>query len=147
MNWNLVLKDKFKEKVISAKINHDKELNVEVLEVVVNSHDIKEIENITKQINEFIDANFENKINFDNLSILSPGVKYDFVFEDLCQEMYGEKLKIKLKKNQYKNNEFIGKLLEKNNDFLILLWNNKGQMRKIQLEKENIQKIEKYLNI
>lgn len=141
MNWKEILEKQFGSQILEAKIIEEDGLKL--LDISVNYHDLNKVEEISKQLNEFIDSNYPS-LDIDSLSIHSPGVELTYKTDEL-EKHIGEMLTIKLNKSVEKQDKFNGKLLEVLEDKIQISWNNKGQFRKVFIDKNNIVKVEKYI--
>lgn len=142
MNWKEILQKKFGNDVFDAKI--EKEDGITFLFVTSSYSDMNQVEELAKKISDFLDLNYENKMNFDSLSVQSKGVKLVYEIDELG-ELINEFIEVNLIKNLNKQEKFIGKLLEVNEDSILVEWNAKGQFRKQVIEKTNIKKVEKHI--
>ncbi|VEU75532.1 Uncharacterised BCR, YhbC family COG0779 [Mycoplasmopsis maculosa] len=141
MNWKDFLQTKFNEIIKEAKIiNED---NMSFLDITVSYTDLNEVDKISKEINEYIDQS-NLTLDFDYLTIHSPGFKTNYEINELGEHI-DELIDLDLKKSVNKLNHYTGKLLSVNEDSIVIHWNNKGQFRKIELEKNNIIKINKHI--
>lgn len=141
MKWNKLLKDEFKDEIQDVKIINENEMII--LEVKVKYNDIDSVDEITKRINKFID-DLEIELDFDSLSITSPGVELHYKTDELGK-LIGELLDIKLIKHVNKHNFYSGELLENNEENILIKWNCKGQFRKQLINKKLIKSIEKHI--
>ncbi|ADN68697.1 conserved hypothetical protein [Mycoplasmopsis fermentans JER] len=141
MNWKEILEKQFGSQILEAKIIEEDDLKL--LDISVNYHDLNKVEEISKQLNEFIDSNYPS-LDIDSLSIHSPGVELTYKTDELGKHI-GEMLTIKLNKSIEKQDKFNGKLLEVLEGKIQISWNNKGQFRKVFIDKNNIVKVEKYI--
>ncbi|EGV00513.1 hypothetical protein MCSF7_03143 [Mycoplasmopsis columbina SF7] len=142
MNWKEILQKEFGNDVFDAKI--EKEDGITFLFVTSNYSDMNQVEELAKKISDFLNLNYENKMNFDSLSVQSKGVKLVYEIDELG-ELINEFIEVNLIKNLNKQEKFIGKLLEVNEDSILVEWNAKGQFRKQVIEKTNIKKVEKHI--
>ncbi|MCE6056716.1 ribosome assembly cofactor RimP [Mycoplasmopsis agalactiae] len=137
MNWKSLLVEKFGNKINDVKIVNEDGLLI--LEVIASSRDLKDIEELTKIVNDYIDS-LNVEFDFDSLSISSPGFKMDYETDELGNHI-GEIVDVKLNKNVNKLDFYTGEILENNPESILLKWNCKGQFRKVEIEKANIKKI------
>lgn len=121
-----------------------KENNLNSLEVILNEHNFEKISIYTKSINEFIDRTFPNN-NLDFISVLSKGINLEYQYEEL--NINNELLKFYLDKSVKGKNIYIGKIIEKKVDQILISWNNHGRFQKQLLDKNNLKKIEKYIKL
>ncbi|VEU76650.1 ribosome assembly cofactor RimP [Mycoplasmopsis columbina] len=142
MNWKEILQKEFGNDVFDAKI--EKEDGITFLFVTSSYSDMNQVEELAKKISDFLDLNYENKMNFDSLSVQSKGVKLVYEIDELG-ELINKFIEVNLIKNLNKQEKFIGKLLEVNEDSILVEWNAKGQFRKQVIEKTNIKKVEKHI--
>ncbi|TKA59586.1 hypothetical protein MBOVa_0060 [Mycoplasmopsis bovis 8790] len=136
MNWKNLLINKFENMITDVQLL--KEDGLLILEVTASSTDLKAIEELTKLINEYIDS-LDVELDFDSLSVSSPGFKLDYVTDELGNHI-GEIIDVKLNKNVNKLDFYTGELLEDDDESILIKWNCKGQFRKVKIEKSNIKK-------
>ncbi|AIA29767.1 ribosome maturation factor RimP [Mycoplasmopsis californica] len=139
MNWTAFLKEKFGDVIIEAK--ESKADGLFILDITVKYTNLDDIKTITEEINSQVDEKLFEPFHF--VSIHSPGTKIDIAINDL-DEYIGTDLLIKTHKNEYKTNEFKVKLLSVGDEEITCQWNQKGNIRKINLTKSNISSIQKY---
>ncbi|WP_029608542.1 ribosome assembly cofactor RimP [Mycoplasma simbae] len=140
MNWKHILQTQFGEVILDAK-----EENIDgliALDITVKHTQMEQVNNASRQINEFLDT--QNIDRFDTISIHSPGLELNYTVESLSDHV-GEDLKIKLVKAQNKTNELVSNLLEVNEQEIVVKWNQKGNIRKITIDKGNIASVEKHI--
>ncbi|TDV23301.1 ribosome maturation factor RimP [Mycoplasmopsis mustelae] len=141
MDYKQILSQNFKDVIVSAKfIKND---FGETLEVVTTYNDLKDVETISKQISAFLETQtwFTDA---HNLEVLSKGVETTLDINNL-NEVIGKYIQIKTKKSLYSQNIFQIQLLEDHREKLLGKWNQKGQIRKIWFEKNNILSAELYI--
>ncbi|WP_233736060.1 ribosome assembly cofactor RimP [Mycoplasmopsis agalactiae] len=95
MNWKSLLLEKFGNKINDVKIVNEDGLLI--LEVIASSRDLKDIEELTKIVNDYIDS-LNVEFDFDSLSISSPGFTMDYETDELGNHI-GEIVDVKLNKN------------------------------------------------
>lgn len=128
------------ENVVSAKF--EIENNIKFLRVQTNLKDLKEIENLTRQISDFIDKhNLGDETSF-YLDVVSVGTDADINFDDL-QNHINEYIQVWLSKEDF----VLGYLLDKNKDIITLEINIKGRKKKQILTLQQIEKINSYIKI
>ncbi|QJB71114.1 ribosome assembly cofactor RimP [Mycoplasma sp. 1654_15] len=128
------------ENVVSAKF--EIENNIKFLRVQTNLKDLKEIENLTRQISDFIDKhNLEDETSF-YLDVVSVGTDADINFDDL-QNHINEYIQVWLSKEDF----VLGYLLDKSKDIITLEINIKGRKKKQILTLQQIEKINSYIKI
>ncbi|QJR44277.1 hypothetical protein [Mycoplasma miroungirhinis] len=132
-------------KKFTTQISYCKWLNTpegRFLSIELNTHDLKEVNLITKEINNFIDE-IDTNVNY-YLDIFSKGIDLNIPFDELNN--YIDK-KIEITLNQpYKDKKVIEIILKENKiDELFGKINNKGQFQKIYIKKDNINKIQKVI--
>ncbi|WP_027334741.1 ribosome assembly cofactor RimP [Mycoplasmopsis felifaucium] len=140
MNWKTFLVDKFKEQIKDVKITN--EFGAQCLDICVNTTDLTELDRLSGEINSFID-NSGKELNYDVVSIHSPGFDTDLNVEDLANYIDSD-LEFKLIKNIDKKDLYIGKLVEVNSNIAKVKWNCKGQFRTVEIPFENIKKVSLY---
>ncbi|MGV2392845.1 UNVERIFIED_CONTAM: hypothetical protein O8I53_07595 [Campylobacter lari] len=89
-----------------------------MLDVTVKFTDLNDVDKISREINELIDAS-NITLDFDFLTIHSPGFKTEYEFDELNEHLE-EMLSVELIKNVNKMNIYIGQLIEFNKDFIII---------------------------
>ncbi|AMD81338.1 hypothetical protein MCANPG14_00878 [Mycoplasmopsis canis PG 14] len=140
MDYKKMLSDKFGDLILSAK-----QTNTfgKTLEVVVDFTDLKKVEEISKEISEFLDSQdwFSDEYF---LEVLSKGEDIEISIQNISNYI-GKDLKIFFAKSFEGNESIIAKLLDTNEEEIKVQWNKKGNIRKISLKKNAIQKIEKYI--
>ncbi|EIE40377.1 hypothetical protein MCANUFG4_00853 [Mycoplasmopsis canis UFG4] len=140
MDYKKMLSDKFGDLILSAK-----QTNTfgKTLEVVVDFTDLKKVEEISKEISEFLDSQdwFSDEYF---LEVLSKGEDIEISIQNISNYI-GKDLKIFFAKSFEGNESIIAKLLDTNEEEIKVQWNKKGNIRKISLKKDAIQKIEKYI--
>ncbi|AKF41226.1 hypothetical protein AAW50_02200 [Mycoplasmopsis canis] len=140
MDYKKMLSDKFGNLILSAK-----QTNTfgKTLEVVVDFTDLKKVEEISKEISEFLDSQdwFSDEYF---LEVLSKGEDIEISIQNISNYI-SKDLKIFFTKSFEGNESIIAKLLDTNEEEIKVQWNKKGNIRKISLKKDAIQKIEKYI--
>ncbi|WP_029512661.1 LSm family protein [Mycoplasmopsis iners] len=142
MNWEQILKEQFGNIILKAKI--DNFAGVKSLDVYLDTAEEKVVNEYSQKINDFIDEKFGQNLNFDALTIGTRGEQMDYEIAEL-DKLINETLEINLLKNVEKNDKLIVKLLENQEDKILVQWNNKGQIRKIEIAKNNIKAIKKHI--
>ncbi|MBU4690416.1 ribosome assembly cofactor RimP [Mycoplasma sp. ES3157-GEN-MYC] len=140
MNWDLKLKEVFGDDILSAKETSSD--GFILLEVTVKYTDMQKVNELSYKINEWFDN--ENIDRFDGLEVHSPGINLSYEVNELNNHI-GENLLIKLYKTENKVNEYICTLLQFNDADIIIKWNQKGNIRKIKVDKSNILSVEKFI--
>ncbi|WP_406616015.1 ribosome assembly cofactor RimP [Mycoplasmopsis hyopharyngis] len=141
MNYKEILKNNFGEQILDAFLQ--KEDGMKKLVVIVEKHDFDEISKISYEINDFIDKSIPNT-EFDFVAVESKGIQNELKYEDLSSNLEKE-FELSLFKNENKKDFYIGKIIEINDDFLIIKWNNRGRFQKQKIEKTNIKKIQEHI--
>ncbi|MBU4689561.1 hypothetical protein [Mycoplasma zalophidermidis] len=140
LNWDLKLKEVFGDDILSAKETSSD--GFILLEVTVKYTDMQKVNELSCKINEWFDN--ENIDRFDGLEVHSPGINLSYEVNELNNHI-GENLLIKLHKTENKVNEYICTLLQFNDADIIIKWNQKGNIRKIKVDKSNILSVEKFI--
>lgn len=142
MNWKQILQKQFGEIILDVK--NEFAFSHPTLTVVLNKSNIEEVDKYTMLINAFLDANFEDKMNFDVLNILSKGTEIEIPLEELSnfKDTFAT---VTTKKSINGLNKINGQILHDRDNVLQLKWNNKGQFRTLKIEHSNILKVEKYI--
>lgn len=141
MNYKEILENEFGSIIIDAKLVKNEFGNT--LEIITSFNNLSDVENISKKISVFLDSQKWFKDDY-NLEVLSKGQDITINIDEI--EQYKDKeLKIQTIKSFEGNNSFIVKFIEQKDGFLVFKWNKKGQLRKIQISKDNISNIEIYI--
>ncbi|MCU9932272.1 ribosome assembly cofactor RimP [Mycoplasmopsis felis] len=141
MNYKEILENEFGSIIIDAKLVKNEFGNT--LEIITSFNNLSDVENISKKISVFLDSQKWFKDDY-NLEVLSKGQETTINIDEI--EQYKDKeLKIQTIKSFEGNNSFIVKFIEQKDGFLVFKWNKKGQLRKIQISKDNISNIEIYI--
>ncbi|MCU9934515.1 ribosome assembly cofactor RimP [Mycoplasmopsis felis] len=141
MNYKEILENEFGSIIIDAKLVKNEFGNT--LEIITSFNNLSDVENISKKISVFLDSQKWFKDDY-NLEVLSKGQDTTINIDEI--EQYKDKeLKIQTIKSFEGNNSFIVKFIEQKDGFLVFKWNKKGQLRKIQISKDNISNIEIYI--
>ncbi|WP_322902706.1 LSm family protein [Mycoplasmopsis felis] len=141
MNYKEILENEFGSIIIDAKLVKNEFGNT--LEIITSFNNLSDVENISKKISVFLDSQKWFKDDY-NLEVLSKGQDTAINIDEI--EQYKDKeLKIQTIKSFEGNNSFIVKFIEQKDGFLVFKWNKKGQLRKIQISKDNISNIEIYI--
>lgn len=117
------------------KIYFEDELGISFLRIEVALKKMAEVEEISRQINEYLDA-YPTIKDIYYLDIFSSGSDLTFSFEE-APEKIGTKIQL-IKDDQ---NEYVGKILAVNENELILGINLKGRIKKLTFSKETITKL------
>ncbi|UUD36299.1 ribosome assembly cofactor RimP [Mycoplasmopsis citelli] len=141
MNYLKILKDHFNDQIISAKITEA--VFGKTLTIEVNANNLDLVIQYTQQIERYLEE--INAYPDDlNIEVLSKGEDLNLNLENL--NLYLEKMvKLSFVKPIEKELIMIGKIIQVNDDSIILQWNQKGRIRKIHIEKENIKTGEIYI--
>ena len=123
----------------------DKEFNMNFLRVEVSTNDLKTIEEISKRISTLLDEKDPIEGEYF-LDVFSPGTDQEFNPKD-SKNYINEHIKIELFKNINDKKEFIGDLVDANDEIITIKWNAKGQFRKTKISIDNIKIIKKYSKI
>ncbi|VEU76345.1 ribosome assembly cofactor RimP [Mycoplasmopsis columboralis] len=141
MDYSKILKDKFPEMVLSVAItNQDfgKTLSVEL-----DTEDLEEVIKYTKLIDQYLEE--ENIYPQDMaLEVLSRGEEITLDLNNL-EKYLNKMVKLHFVKAVEKEQSMIAELLEVSDNQILVLWNQKGRMRKINIEKSNILNGEIYI--
>ncbi|WP_322875817.1 ribosome assembly cofactor RimP [Mycoplasmopsis felis] len=141
MNYKEILENEFGSIIIDSKLVKNEFGNT--LEIITSFNNLSDVENISKKISVFLDSQKWFKDDY-NLEVLSKGQDTAINIDEI--EQYKDKeLKIQTIKSFEGNNSFIVKFIEQKDGFLVFKWNKKGQLRKIQISKDNISNIEIYI--
>lgn len=140
MNWLDLLQKEFGDDVIEAKETYMDSMLI--LDITVKYTDLVNINTISTKINNWFDS--QNIDRFDSISIHSPGVNLNYNIDEL-QNHINEDLLIKLHKNENQTDHYKAQLLEVESDSILVKWNQKGNIRKIKINKNNILSVEKYI--
>ncbi|WP_406613811.1 hypothetical protein ACJA23_02810 [Mycoplasma corogypsi] len=140
MDYKNLLNSKFENKILDAKLIRK---DITVLEIVVNTRELAEIESITKQINEFLETQEWFKDDY-YVEVLSKGTDLTVSLDEINNNI-GKTVKIETIKSFESLNIFIVELLEDLCDQILVKWNKKGQIRKVKFDKLNIKLIEEYI--
>lgn len=141
MNYSEILKNKFKDEILNVEILTEDGLKI--LDICAKYISLKEIEILTKKINTFVDET-EWINEFDTISVHSPETQLTFPIEQIS-DYINQEVKFYFYK-PIKNMEFVvGKVKEILDEKIIIIWNNKGQFRKLEIVKNNILKLEKHI--
>ena len=123
----------------------DKEFNMNFLRVEVSTKDLKSIEEISKRISALLDE--KDPIDGEYfLDVFSPGTDQEFDPKD-SKDHINEHVKVELFKNIKDMDEFIGDLIDADDENMTIKWNAKGQFKKTQISIDNIKIIKKYSKI
>ncbi|WP_027121413.1 ribosome assembly cofactor RimP [Mycoplasma leonicaptivi] len=141
MDYTNILNKQFNNVILSAKMVNNE--FGETLEVVTTFIDLSKVEQISREISSFLETQSWFKDEY-NLEVLSKGSDLNIQLVDL-ENYISQDIKIKTIKSIEGNNVFIVKLLENSEDQIKVQWNKKGQIRKINILKSNIQSIEKFI--
>ena len=107
------------------------------LRIITNFSDLDHITELTHKINDFIDQHDKSDETYF-LDVSSKGTENEIEFSDVQVD---DHIRITFNK-PFKEHDFIeGYVLEKNDDSLLLKWNNKGQIKKTLFEIESIMRI------
>ncbi len=137
MDFLKILKNKFGNNILNVKMQND------ILTIEVDTCDLEQTIKFTKEIQQEFK---EKNINYDdiNLEVLSRGKKLEVEISELNQH-FSNMLKFEFKKPIEEHKVIIAKLKEINDDSVLVIWNQKGRIRKISIDKNNIKKIEIYI--
>lgn len=140
------IKSKLKEKFSAVNdAFFEKEANMNFLRVEVKFKDLNEVVNISKEISDYLDQ-IDKSDNEYYLDVYSSGTDQEIKVEDLKNNI-SESVQVELNKAIKTHMEFIGELLEANDEEIIVKWNAKGQFRKQVIAIDNIKVIRKYSQI
>lgn len=141
MDYSKILKEKFPEMVLSVAItNQDfgKTLSVEL-----DTEDLEEVIKYTKLIDQYLEE--ENIYPQDMaLEVLSRGEEITLDLNNL-EKYLNKMVKLHFVKAVDKEQSMIAELLEVSDNQILVLWNQKGRMRKINIERSNILNGEIYI--
>lgn len=141
MDYSKILKEKFPEMVLSVSItNQDfgKTLSVEL-----DTEDLEEVVKYTKLIDQYLEE--ENIYPQDMaLEVLSRGEEITLDLNNL-EKYLNKMVKLHFVKAVEKEQSMIAELLEVSDDQILVLWNQKGRMRKINIQRSNILNGEIYI--
>ncbi|WBP84119.1 ribosome assembly cofactor RimP [Mycoplasmopsis edwardii] len=140
MDYKKMLTETFGDVIISAKLT---DTFGKTLEVVVDYRDLNKVEEISKKISTYLD---EQEWFSDEyfLEVLSKGEDIEIAVDNI-QMFINETVKVNLIKPFSGHDTLIVKVLEDQEAQIMFQWNQKGRIRKILIDKENISKIEKYI--
>ncbi|WP_117274958.1 LSm family protein [Mycoplasmopsis edwardii] len=140
MDYKKMLTETFGDVIISAKLT---DTFGKTLEVVVDYRDLNKVEEISKKISTYLD---EQEWFSDEyfLEVLSKGEDIEIAVDNI-QMFINETVKVNLIKPFSGHDTLIVKVLENQEAQIMFQWNQKGRIRKILIDKQNISKIEKYI--
>ncbi|UUD36718.1 Uncharacterised BCR, YhbC family COG0779 [Mycoplasmopsis californica] len=130
--------NKFRDLISSITIKNDL---VEIESIFDNLDDVSAL---SKKITDYIATIDETFLQKYNIEVFSKGTEIDINQHNL-QNFVENKLKVVCNKTVNKHNEYIGQIIEHNNEFIVIKWNAKGQFRKQQITWDDIDKIELYI--
>jgi len=133
MKIEKAIKENFKE---VEKAYFIKEDGINFLRVETSLHKMEDIENISKNINTYIDSNYESEDQYF-LDVLSKGTETSIEWNDLNKEIE-KNIKVFISNT---DEAFEGVLKEVLSDSIIIKYNAKGQFRNKNIAKINIEKI------
>ncbi|ADE20007.1 ribosome assembly cofactor RimP [Mycoplasma crocodyli] len=134
------IKNKFNDAILEIKeLKNDQDFT---LEIVLDTRDLKTVEKYTREIYDFLEN--ESLLGEDtSLDILSKGSDI-IVSIDEIEKFIGKKLVFSLKKEVMNTLEIPGKLLSVDGNNITIQFNQKGLLRKVELNKENIKEVKIY---
>lgn len=117
----------------------EKEAGALFLRIEVSLKTLDQVSELSRNISNFLDQNEPSEKEYF-LDIYSSGAEHLIELDDL--ENYFEKtITVKLKKPIKDKPDFEGKLLSVDQEKIIIRWNAKGQFRKQEIEKSNIESV------
>ncbi|MGZ9413194.1 hypothetical protein ACXX84_01870 [Mycoplasma sp. AC157] len=119
----------------------EKEGSLNFLRIKTNFTDLNDIEKISRKISDFLDKEDSIKEEY-YLDVFSKGSDIDINIENI-EEFINKKIQIWFNEKDF----IIGKLIQNNENTLLLEINLKGRMKKEEINKEKIEKINLYINI
>ncbi|MGZ9414054.1 hypothetical protein [Mycoplasma sp. 5370] len=119
----------------------EKEGSLNFLRIKTNFTDLNDVEKISRKISDFLDKEDFIKEEY-YLDVFSKGTDIDINIENI-EEFTNKKIQIWFNKKDF----IIGKLIQNNENTLLLEINLKGRMKKEEINKEKIEKINLYINI
>ncbi|MGZ9432124.1 hypothetical protein [Mycoplasma sp. 613B] len=119
----------------------EKEGSLNFLIIKTNFTDLNDIEKISRKISDFLDKEDSIKEEY-YLDVFSKGSDIDINIENI-EEFINKKIQIWFNEKDF----IIGKLIQNNENTLLLEINLKGRMKKEEINKEKIEKINLYINI
>ncbi|ATO31068.1 ribosome assembly cofactor RimP [Mycoplasmopsis bovirhinis] len=140
MDYKKLLTLQFGKIILSAKLTNT---FGKTLEVTVDYNDLEKVQVISQEISAYLD----NQDWFDDnycLEVLSKGEALEIPLDKLENHL-NKNLKIFLSRPFADQSILIAKLLEVTKEQIKLQWNQKGNIRKILINKTQINKIEKYI--
>ena len=132
------------EKTVSKVFFEERDGNT-FLNVELKVSDFDEVIKISKEVSTFIDE-IDQTDNEYILDVYSRGTDHEIDLDNL-EVNIGTDVKITLNESINGNQEFIGALIEDTNDALVIKWNAKGQFRKQEVKKNNINEIKIFAKI
>lgn len=132
------------EKTVSKVFFEERDGNT-FLNVELKVSDFDEVIKISKEVSTFIDE-IDQTDNEYILDVYSRGTDHEIDLNNL-EVNIGMDVKIRLNESINDNQEFIGVLIEDTNDALVIKWNAKGQFRKQEVKKNNINEIKIFAKI
>lgn len=132
------------EKTVSKVFFEERDGNT-FLNVELKVSDFDEVIKISKEVSTFIDE-IDQTDNEYILDVYSRGTDHEIDLNNL-EVNIGMDVKITLNESINGNQEFIGVLIEDTNDALVIKWNAKGQFRKQEVKKNNINEIKIFAKI
>ena len=142
MNLEKRLLEKF-DKINKAYF--ETEMGMKFLKVEVNIRDLDSITEISREISNYLDE-IDKTDDVYYLDVFSPGTDENFEPNESNKHI-GEDVQIELTRHVKDMNEFIGELLEADDERIIIRWNAKGQFRKQEIAIDNIKSIKKYIKV
>ncbi|MGX9340588.1 hypothetical protein [Mycoplasma sp. 4044] len=137
--------EKLKQEFVNviSKVYWENREGQKVLNIELNVSDFEQVQEISAQINTFVDA-------FDSesfvLDIFSSGNNLTITKDDL-EKYIDQKIVLSLSKPYLNEYKIVVKLVEIKEMQLLAIKNNKGRMQKILIDKTNITNIEKFIDI
>lgn len=136
MNVEILLKEKFPD-ILEAFLEKEGTLNF--LRIKVNFRELKDIEKISKEISAFLDETDPIKEEY-YLDIFSKGIEEDFSLENI-DNFLNENIQVWLNKDYF----ILGQLLEHDLEKITLKVNKKGQIKKENINKNDIYKLNTFV--
>ncbi|QIW61894.1 ribosome assembly cofactor RimP [Mycoplasmopsis gallinacea] len=140
MDYKKILNEHFGDLILDAKMVFDPESS---LEITINTDSLDVVTEQSRKIVDFLESQTWFKDSW-NVIVLSKGTDLNVNLDNVTNYI-GQMVTFNLHKSFEGQNVFNVEILEDLGDEILVRWNNKGNFRKIKLNKSNITKAEKYI--